>query len=53
MIRGKKDQSIQWFKIKKYMESSFDDFISLINIKLEYDVLQFFENLLNCYDKFR
>jgi hypothetical protein len=30
----KKDQSIQWFKIKKYMESSFDDFISLINIKI-------------------
>jgi hypothetical protein len=49
----KKDQSIQWFKIKKYMESSFDDFISLINIKLEYDVLsEPFENLLNCYDKF-
>jgi hypothetical protein len=35
------------------MESSFDDFISLINIKLEYDVLsEPFENLLNCYDKF-
>jgi hypothetical protein len=34
------------------MESSFDDFISLINIKLEYDVLSEPENLLNCYDKF-
>lgn len=49
----KKDQTIQWFKIKKYMGPYFDEFITLINKSLGYDVLsQPFENLLNSKSKF-
>jgi len=47
-----KPSSIQWFKIKKYFDDDFDEFIKIINQELGYDVLsEPFENLLNSHLK--
>ena len=48
-----KAQKIQWFKIKKKMDVHFNEFITIINKTLGYDVLsEPFENLLNAYAKY-
>lgn len=46
-----KHKSIEWFKVKKFLDNNFDEFIILINKSLGYNVLKKpFEDLLNSYD---
>ena len=46
------NNTIQWFKIRKYLGGNFDEFINIINTALGYDVLsEAFENLRKSYDK--
>lgn len=47
-----KHQTIQWFKIKKYLGDNYDKFIEIMNESLGYDVSKEpFEKLLNLYRK--
>jgi hypothetical protein len=44
---------VHWFKVKKMMDETYDEFINLINEAVGYDVtLRPFEELLNCYEKY-
>jgi len=48
-----KPNTIQWFKVEKYLGEFFDEFIILINDVVGYDVLsEPFENLDNIYQKY-
>jgi hypothetical protein len=44
---------VHWFKVKKMMDETYDEFINLINKAVGYDVtLRPFEELLNYYEKY-
>jgi hypothetical protein len=44
---------VHWFKVKKMMDQTYDEFIIMINQALGYDVTSKpFEELLNCYEKY-
>lgn len=48
-----KPSVVHWFKIKKMMAETYDEFIGLINDAVGYDVTSKpFEELLNCYEKY-